>query len=307
LTRAGVCLLVILAALTAGVALASTPNVKGGKFEVTCKPGAIPDQAIDPIVSPGVTSAHLHSFFGSKALTSTSTPSQLQSSATAGTTCTISQDTAAYWVPTACDGPCIPVAGGDPTRGPFTNVVKPVKIFAYYFGVPSSQAVEAPFPSNLQLVAGNSHALSPADDLPGVIAFSCGNGGSHSSPNRAAPYDCTAANGVRGTDGVVAIVKFPYCLSSTAVEYGDPKTGLCPTGDSTLGQVQIHVHYGLNTTGYQTGSRLNFSSGPYYTFHGDWMNGWDQTKLNDLVAGCLDTDTDCGFLTATNLGPGGKA
>ena len=280
---------------------AATPSVRGGKFEVTCKPGAIPDQAIDPFVSPGMVSAHLHTFFGNKGLTSTSTPASLQTNG-AGTTCLLSQDTAAYWVPTACDGPCVPVTGGDPTRGPFTNVVKPVKIFAYYFGVPASQATEAPFPAGMQLVGGDAHAIAPN---PQMIGFSCGNGGSHSSPTRTAPYDCTAANGVRGTDGVVAIVKFPYCYDSTAqlTEYGDAQTGICPAGTQTLGQVQIHVHYGLDSTGYQTGSRLNFSSGPSYTFHGDWMNGWPQAKLNALVAGCLDVDRDCGFLTNSNPGP----
>ena len=196
----------------------------------------------------------------------------------------------------------MPVTGGDPTRGPFTNVVKPVKIFAYYFGLKGN--VEQPFPSNLQFVAGNSHALSAADVVPGTLGFACGNGGSHHSPTRSAPYDCTAENGVRGTDGVVAIIKFPYCEGAAGLEYGvTGNTGACPVGDTTLGQVQIHVHYGLNTTGFQTGSKLNFSSGPYYTFHGDWMNGWVQSKLDSLVAGCLDTDKDCGFLTPSNPGP----
>lgn len=301
---AAVSILLVAALTTAYTALAVTPNVSGGKFEVTCKPDAIPDQAIDPIVAPGQVSAHLHTFFGNKATNSTSTPTQL-ATAGLGTTCTIPQDTAAYWVPVACNGPCIPVAGGDPKRGPFTNVVKPVKIFAYYFGLKGN--VEQPFPSGLQMVGGNAAALSPADDQPNTIAFSCGNGGSHSSPNRAAPYDCTTVNGVKGTDGVVAIIKFPYCIAPDGSFDRTVTSGSCAAGDTTLGQVQIHVHYGLNATGFQTGSQLNFSSGPYYTFHGDWMDGWDQTKLNDLVVGCLDTDVDCGFLSATNLGPGGKA
>jgi len=275
-------------AILLGVAAAASgtvfPNVGGGKFEVTCKPFAVPDQAIDPIVSPGAPSAHLHTFFGNKAVSATSTPASLQASPI--TTCVLPQDTAAYWVPTACAGPCIPVAGGDPTRGPFANTIKPVKIFAYYFGVPGS--AEQPFPAGFQMVAGNSHAASPADEVPNTVFFSCGNGGgNHSSPNRAEPYDCTAANGVKGTDGVVAIIKFPYCLNpSSGLEYGATNnTGLCPAGDTTLGQVQIHVHYGLNATGFQQGSELSFSSGPYYTFHGDWQNGWDQTKLASLVAG----------------------
>jgi len=278
------------------------PSVRGGKFEVTCKPNAIPPQAVDPIVAPGVTSSHQHTFFGSKSVSSTSTPATLQAS-TAGTTCVLAADGAAYWVPTACDGPCVDAAGL-PTKGtdpadPIANTVKPVKIFAYYFGTPG--VVEAQYPANLQMVGGNAAATVPDAQM---IGFSCGNGGSHSSPTRSLPYDCTAANGVSGSDGVVAIVKFPYCLEpSGGVEYGAVVGGACPTGDSTLGQVQIHVHYGLNATGYQTGSRLNFTSGPAYTFHGDWQNGWQQAKLATLVSGCLDIDHDCGFLTTSNPGP----
>jgi len=288
---------------TSNAAVSSVPSVRGGKFEVTCKPTSIPAQAIDPIVAPGVTSAHQHTFFGARGVTSTSTAASLQVS-TAGTTCVLAQDGAAYWVPTACDGPCVDAAGV-PTKGtdpadPITNVVKPVKIFAYYFGT-TLPTVEAQYPANIQMVGGNAAATAPDTQM---IGFSCGNGGLHNSPTRSLPYDCTAAHGVRGTDGVVAIVKFPYCLEpSGGVEYGAAVGGACPTGDQTLGQVQIHVHYGLDTTGFQTGSALNFASGLAYTFHGDWMNGWQQPKLQALVAGCLDIDKDCGFLTASNPGP----
>jgi len=295
-----VALAVMFAALaSASSVAAATPSIAGGKFEVTCKPHAIPDQSIDPIVSPGAVSAHLHTFFGNKGLTSMSTPATLQADG-AGTTCVLSNDTAAYWIPAACDGPCIPVAGGDPERGPFTNVVPPVKIFAYYFG--TKGVAVGQYPTSLAMVGGNAHATAPPVDKT-QIAFACGNGGGHSSPVRTAPYDCTAANGVKNTDGVVAIVKFPYCLDAAgAVAYGD-STGTCPAGTTTLGQVQIHAHYGSGTTGYQAGSRLNFSSGPYWTLHGDWSNGWDQAKLAALVSGCLDVNRDCGFVSNANPGP----
>jgi hypothetical protein len=43
-------------------------------------------------------------------------------------------------------------------------------------------------------------------------------------------------------------------------------------------------------------SGITLSSGPYYTAHGDFWNTWDQQKLDDLVADCLNTSTDCGTL-----------
>ena len=294
----------LVAVIAAGLAMpaaaqAAFPSIKGGKFEVTCKPHAIPDQAIDPIVSPGVQSAHIHTFFGNKGITNTSTTSELQTNAS-GTTCVLPNDTAAYWVPVACNGPCVD-ATGQPTELAPVNVIPPVKIFAYYFGI--AGVAVGQYPATLQMIGGNSHATAPPTDKT-QIGFHCGNGGSHSSPVRTYPYDCTAANGVKGTDGVVAVVKFPYCLAADGtVAYGDAATGSCAAGTTTLGQVQIHVHYGSGTSGYQTGSTLNFSSGPYYTLHGDWSNGWDQTKLQALVSGCLDINRDCGFLTPSNPGP----
>jgi hypothetical protein len=285
--------LLALATFTGSASAATAgPSIAGGKFEVTCKPHSIPDQAIDPIVSPGVASAHEHTFFGSKGLTNTSTPASLQAS-TAGTTCVLPQDTAAYWLPVACNGPCTNAITP-------TNVVQPVKIFGYYFG--TKGVAVGQYPANLQMVGGNAHATTPPTTKQ-MIEFSCGNGGSHHSPVRTYPYDCTAANGVSGTDGVVAVVLFPYCQDSLGVVGYGGSTGACPTGSTTLGQVQIHVHYGSNTSGFQTGSKLNFTSGPYYTFHGDWMNGWKQTKLHSLVSGCLDINKDCGFLTTSNPGP----
>lgn len=289
----------LLAGATASAASAAAPSIKGGKFEVTCKPHAIPDQAIDPIVNFGQPqSAHKHTFFGARDLTTTSTDALLQAS-TAGTTCVLPNDTAAYWVPVACDGPCVDGAGMATELDP-VNVVQPTKIFAYYFG--TQGVAVGQFPSDLELVGGNSHETTPPTDKT-EIEFHCGNGGSHHSPVRTAPYDCIAANGVRGTDGVVAVVKMPYCLAADgSVAYGGTG-GACPAGDTTLGQVQLHVHYGNGTKGFQLGSRLAFTSGPYYTLHGDWMNGWDQAKLHALVAGCLDVNRDCGFLNTSNPGP----
>ncbi len=286
-------------------ASAVSPSIKGGKFEVTCKPHAIHDIAIDPIVSPGVPSMHYHTFFGNKGITDSSTPPDLRAS-TAGTTCVLNQDTAAYWVPVACDGPCVDADGnpdmGMQTEPPIANVVPAVKIFGYYFGTAGVKVAQ--YPAGLEFIGGDVHRTGPWPDKT-EIEFHCGNGGSHHSPVRTAPYDCTSANGVRGTDGVVAVVKFPYCLQPDgSVVYGG-SGGTCPVGTDTLGQVQIHVHYGHNTSGFQKGSQLNFASGPYYTFHGDWMNGWDQPKLQALVAGCLQVNKDCGFLNNSHPGPGG--
>lgn len=281
-SKLGPILGVLLAGLLfATIAHGGTAGTTLGKFEVTCKFSN--RNQVDPIVSPGQPlSAHLHDFFGNKNVTADSTPDTLRG---LSTTCKVADDTAGYWAPTAI-------------RTDTGQLIVPNKVFAYYFGIPN-HATEH-FPAGLEVVAGDSHAT--AELGKSVVAFSCGNGGSHHSPVRSYPYDCTAANGVTGTDGVVAIVKFPWCwdgvgLGTADMTYGDPKTGDCPEGfPHVLPQVQQHIHYGNGTAGFQQGSVLSYSSGPYYTLHADWMNAWNQARLDALVDGCTAIHHDCGFL-----------
>ena len=66
------------------------------RFSVKCTPG--PVAQVDPLVSPGGPSAHMHQFFGNRGVTSTrESPATMR---TRGTTCQLSNDTGAYWVPT---------------------------------------------------------------------------------------------------------------------------------------------------------------------------------------------------------------
>lgn len=286
----------LIAALVVGVMLASAstasaalPSIKGGKFEVTCNYAK--SAQVDPIVSPGVdVSAHLHDFFGNKNVTKDSTPASLVG---LSTTCKLSQDTAGYWVPAAF-------------RTDTGAKVQPVKVFAYYFGtagVPTEH-----IPAGLEMVAGDSHATTPTTGKT-ILSFSCGNGGHSHSPVRTAPYNCLTTPNVV-SQGVVAIVKFPYCWDGTGlapedVVYGDSQ-GVCPAGfGHRLPQLQEHVHYGssVSNPGFQRGDLLTFSSGPSYTLHADYMQAWVQSKLNALVDGCTAVFKDCGFITNSHPGP----
>jgi hypothetical protein len=280
-----------------GLVLASGPGIKGGKFEVTCKYNG--SAQVDPIVSPGINpSAHLHDFFGAKGVTENSTPDTLRGGPTS---CVLSKDTAGYWVPAAY-------------RSDTGARVLPVKQFEYYFGTPGIKT--EPLPAGLEMVAGNSHALSPADVVPNSIAFSCGNGGSagNRSPTRQAPYDCATDPNVVSSQGVTAIVFFPWCWDGVTgppwnVVYGDPKTGACPASNPhQLPQLQEHEHFGNGANDpkrFDRGDLLTFSSGPWYTFHADYMQAWNQDKMVSLTNGCTAIFKDCGFLNNANPGPGG--
>ena len=290
--RWGLLPLVLSVGLSLGFATATVepPSIRGGKFEVTC--GYVKSAPVDPIVSPGVRpSAHEHDFFGNTGTDQDSTGASLVGGPT---TCLLSKDSAAYWLPAAY-------------RADSMKRVRPVKVWAYYFGTPG--VTETHFPAGLEMLTGNPHATSPAEAAE--ISFSCGNGhGITHSPTMPRPYNCKRNPDVTNSIGVVAVVKFPYCWDGTGtapsdVSFPDPAgDGSCPV--FTVPQLQMHVHYGTNRfhPGFQAGNLLTFSSGPWWTLHADFMNGWAQSKLDALVDGCQNApNVNCGFLTDANPGP----
>ncbi len=282
--------LLIYALPSNGATAFGPPGIKGGKFEVTCKFSN--HNQVDPIVSPGQQmSAHLHEFFGNRNITADSTPDSVRG---LSTTCKVAEDTAGYWVPALY-------------RSTTGALVQPVKIFAYYFGLPG-RVTEAP-PAGLELVAGDSHAHAPQGKA--IISWSCGNGGHSHSPVRAEPYDCTTEPNIV-SQGLVAIIKFPWCWNGTGltkadVVYGDPKTGACPAEyPHILPQLQEHIHYGnsVSNPGFERGDLVELASDQAegvtggLTMHADWMNAWAQSRLEQEVADCTAVRKDCGFLTS---------
>jgi len=107
----------------------------------------------DPIVFPRLPShSHDHSFIGNVSTNPFTTPASLAGHAT---TCSDTDDLSSYWAPTPC-------AAGTP--------VKPLEVTIYYRRL--TQAPVRPFPRGLEMVAGNSHALTPQN--PSVTEWYCG-------------------------------------------------------------------------------------------------------------------------------------
>lgn len=80
---------------------------KSLRFSIECDPGKI--EQIDPLVSPGKLSAHLHNFFGNAGVTANREP--VDAIKNRGTTCRFSKDTGGYWAPLLFDrnGNALPI------------------------------------------------------------------------------------------------------------------------------------------------------------------------------------------------------
>jgi hypothetical protein len=253
-----------------------------GQFVVRCPfSHTLPD---DPIVVPGQPGAsHSHDFFGNVTVNANST---VKSMLAGDTTCRVASDTAGYWAPTA-----------------YLNgqLVEPKVMRIYYLGVPGV-TVET-IPPSLQMIGGTREATTPEENPH--VRWSCGETATVKTPRSETPYDCTPwAAEYAFVDGIIAMVTLPNCWDGTglgpdSVTY--PAGGFCPSGfRHVLPRLSQRVHYGIMDPTNPDGSiALTLSSGPYWSFHADFWNTWQQARLDQLIQECLVARAHCGAVDAS--------
>lgn len=239
---------------------------------------SLPD---DPIVSPGQAgAAHMHDFLGSKVTNTNSTAMSLQAG---GTTCTMQDDKSAYWVPALFKNNVRVFPTG-------TNK----NILIYYRGANmKSGTTFQTIPDGLKMIIGNQNATSPAENdaiAKGHIQFKCGPGSGDDRP--VPPSQCNS--------GIMVISYiFPNCWDGVNLDSPDhlshmsyPSGGSCPVSHPVaIPRIQAFIRYPVGTS--QIGT-VTMTSGPYFTAHMDFFNGWDPTAINQLVNKCINAGRDCG-------------
>ncbi|MDP9299837.1 MAG: DUF1996 domain-containing protein, partial [Actinomycetota bacterium] len=251
-----------------------------GQFVVRCKYSHT--NMDDPIVFPGQPGAsHMHDFFGNK---TTDAASTLESMLAGRTTCRAASDTAGYWTPT-----------------PFLNgrQIRPTVMRIYYIGGGGTD-IET-IPAGLQMIGGDKLAQSP-DENPHVRWY-CGRRTDVATPIMAAPYDCSPWRQYTFVDGVVAIIDLPSCWDGTGLRPEDVAYrvgGGCPYEfPHVLPRLSERLHLGvMNPLAADGTMGLTLSSGPYWTMHADFWNTWQQERLDELVAQCIDAGVHCGSIDA---------
>ncbi len=237
----------------------------------------------DPIKYPAQPDAsHTHDFYGNVATDAYSTPESLQTSAT---TCPDAQDHSAYWAPQAS----------------LNGTVIVPKDVSTSFGSGGFEHVDA-FPAGAELISGNSHATQNQPQY--VVYWDCG---PHlNSPKKSRPYDCTPY-AEQGSKGVRAVIGFPNCWSGTLVDGDDTSqfafsvkrangTEACPPAfPNQIVKLNLKIRfYVMNPLNEDGSMAMTLSSGPYYTIHADFMNGWDQERFQYLVDTCVNGHLKCG-------------
>lgn len=228
---------------------------------------------IDPIVYPGQhNKSHLHSFFGSDAVTvDTKTSAELQAGCT---NLENPNDLSAYWIPT-------PLYTKD--AGKSWQPI-PVSRFSAYYNLGESPA-EVAIPQNLQMRAGNANART-RDQVPKESKaewFCEGGGGGALDANGFPSQTC-------GTH-LQQLVYFPSCVNPQTLEtaYKSRAHGTanwCPRGMKSMPQLRFSIRYDLRKVlpgGWQGTAPFKLSCGPAWCAHGDFINGWTPEAGQNMV------------------------
>jgi Domain of unknown function (DUF1996) len=228
----------------------------GGEFFTHCP--QVKQKQVDPIVAPGLVSAHMHEFFGN---TSTDADSTFASMQAAGTSCMLAADKAGYWVPTLI--------------APNGTTVVADSANAYYRSGTFSHV--EPFPPDLRMVAKEHYF------------YSCGNTGS-GSPT---PVDCGARylhasvvfpqcwNG-QDLDSVDHISHMSYATIHHCDGIGVPRLTLV---------VRYPVH---DARGYGLSSDAGAGVTDGRSLHADFWNTWQQSGLQAEIDACINMGVRCG-------------
>ncbi|KAF4962973.1 hypothetical protein FZEAL_10964, partial [Fusarium zealandicum] len=232
---------------------------------------------IDPIVVPGLYTSHMHSFFGSDAVTAnTTTSKELQAGCS---TAVNPNDYSVYWVPTLF------VKKGSERI--------PVPIFrfsAYYVQIDKA---EVAIPQDYKVVAGNSSATSQegVEELAGIQWF-CEYGGDKNEKKDRAAFPR------KGCGRLQTILLFHDCVNEKTLESTYSGTqhwtktfrpeNRCPEGMKRMPQPRFSIRYDLRDVlpeGWSGEAPLELSCGSSFCSHGDFINGWlPEAAENMLLA-----------------------
>ncbi|KAK7719600.1 hypothetical protein SLS64_001777 [Diaporthe eres] len=228
---------------------------------------------VDPIVFPGEYGvSHMHSFFGSDAVTaSTTTSAELQKGCT---TADNPNDFSVYWVPSL-------LYTNDNGK---TYDYVPVMRFSAYYNLGETPA-EIPIPQDVKMVAGSASATTAADSpADAKVEWMCeGDSGISADENGFPSSTCSTH--------LQTLLYFPQCVNEDTLEtayksrdYGTDNW--CPEGSKSMPQLRFSIRYDLRKVlpdGWSGTAPIKLASGNAWSSHGDFIMGWTEDAAQNMV------------------------
>lgn len=279
---------------------------------------------IDPLVSPGTISEHIHAIHGSSGFSEKASYQELMNGKC--TSCEVAEDKSAYWHPA--------LYFQDATTGKFSLVPQVGGMLAYYLLHPNpGNTTLSSFPAGFQMIAGDTNQRNFTYPVPDIekslwnqppyntqaflrqaaLGFNCLN---YNAPPEGALYrhflpdksflDDNCPQGVRFE------LMFPSCwngqreIPTNKMDHmaypSQVMTGECPEGfPERLPSLFYEVIWDTYAFRGQQGRFVIANGDPTgYGFHGDFIMGWDEELLTKAVNTCTNLSglvTDCPLFT----------
>ncbi|SPO29124.1 uncharacterized protein UTRI_06073 [Ustilago trichophora] len=238
---------------------------------------------IDPIVSPGKVSSHVHSLVGVNGVSATTTTAEDLERESTCTTAGIAADSSAYWAPS------LYAYNADDTFTP-----QPLDYVNTYYLMRGNVPIKA-FPRGLQMLAGNAmrQGPGPTRQNDNTVSFVCLNYAQGSTQTPTLPQGPCP-------QGLRTQVVFPSCWNGKDLISSDNSHIVYPLGDNAdNGPCPDSHNIRLPTLFYEfvwgVGDQVNtgnstwvFSNGDAigYSFHADFIAAWDEELLQDAIDQC---------------------
>ncbi|GAC96005.1 hypothetical protein PHSY_003584 [Pseudozyma hubeiensis SY62] len=238
---------------------------------------------VDPIVSPGQLSSHVHNFVGVNGVDANTTTVEALDEASSCTTAILTDDKSSYWAPQLYTYN---------TNGTFSPVL--LSFVNTYYLMRGNTDITA-FPRGLKMVAGNAKATGPAatKQLQDAVSFVCldytsGSKRTGSFPQTVCPQ------------GLRTQIVFPSCWNGKSMYEKDmshvvyPKgnaanSGTCPDSHAIrLPTLFYEFIWNVGKTNNLDNSSWVLANGDAlgYSFHADFFANWNETTLQAAIDEC---------------------
>ncbi|KAJ7760617.1 hypothetical protein DFH07DRAFT_816141 [Mycena maculata] len=248
----------------------------------------ITTERIDPIVSPGKVSGHVHTIAGGSNFRVSTNTSYLQQSEC--TSSPITEDKSIYWAPTLYF---------QWNNGSFTSVSGSPVIYYLFSDTPG---VTTPFPDDFRMLSGTPtlRSYNASDYAQQAVTFLCLDfSGTSTKFNTLPAQECPS--------GIRAQINFPSCWDGVNTDSVDhkshvaflstgPDSGTCsdPNFPKTLPRVFMEMYLDTASFDAYRDQAMNPSQ-PFvysmgdptgYGYHADFMMGWEAGVLQNVVDKC---------------------
>lgn len=255
-----------------------------GMFRFDCWNNLVIDR-VDPIVNPGTASKHLHAVSGGNGFSMNADGAAMKASTC--TSCPIGADLSAYWVPQLYV---------KYKNGSGYGLVESHQI-VYYEPRGSDNETVIAFPDGLKMLAGDPKLRQGGDSIEQkAITWACINYDNPTPEQQGFP-NTKCPQGLRGQ------VNFPMCWDGVNLDSDDHKShvayatgldgGSCPTNWKKMVKIFYEAFYSVDAyddewDGDQHPFVLANGDTTGYSFHGDFLNGWDVDVLQAAIDQCSD-------------------